>query len=70
MSNIGCLGDAVLLVLDELSEVDHEAPGVGTQSLETLEEDCRDLLLDVGLGFFEKSEKSDAEEESVRVGVA
>ena len=45
----GGLVKAILLVLKQLPEVDHEAPGVRAQRLQSLKEDGADLLLDISL---------------------
>ena len=43
----GRLRETILLILDQLTEVDHEAPRVRSKRLESLKEDDADLLLDV-----------------------
>ena len=66
----GRFGEAVLLVLDQFSEVDHEAPGVRAQRLQTLEENRADLLLDIGFRLCKETQQDNAEEERVAIRVA
>ena len=63
------LHEAILGVLNQLSEVDHQSPWVGSQSLKTLEEDSADLLLYIWLRFNEQPEEYETEEVSVAIGV-
>jgi len=65
--------EPVLGVLDELSEVDHQAPGEWAVHVESLEQDLADLLLDLRLGvlgFLEQVEQLLAELVCVRVWIA
>lgn len=53
------LQEFVFRVLNEFSEADHQAPWVRSASLETLKEDCGNLLLNnlfVSLGVDEKND--------------
>ena len=66
----GRLRKTILLILDQLTEVDHEAPRVRSKRLESLKEDYADLLLDVRFRLVEETQQDDAEEECVAVGIA
>lgn len=70
LNDEGGLGEAVLLVLDELSEVDHQSPRVRLQRLESFEEYCADLLLDHGFRLSKEAQDNHAEEQSVATGVS
>jgi len=66
----GGLGETVLLILDELSEVDHQSPRVRLQRLESFEEYGADLLLDHGLRLSKETQDNHTEEQSVAAGVS
>jgi len=53
----GCTLETIFTVLDELSEVYHEAPGEWAVHVKALKQDLADLLLDEGhalSGLFEE----------------
>ena len=58
------------MVLNELTEVDHQAPWVRSERLKPLEEDHTDLLLNVWLGLVKQAKQYDTEEECVTVGIS
>jgi len=65
--------EAVLAILDELSEVDHQAPWEGAMHVQALKQDLTNLLLDERHAFsslFEEEQEDLAELVSVAVGVA
>lgn len=64
------LREAVARVLDQLPKINHEAPRIGSEALESLKQDSANLLLDCRLALFVKLAQDKAKVVGVRIGVS